>query len=306
MSRDSAGADPGRPVPAPRAPTPRGSGHGGARQEATEPADAGAAGAGTDAGAAGGGGTAGGGTDAGAAGGGGTAGGGTDAGAAGSGTGARTPGPGAGDAGTGSKAADAEGLDPAQARSWRVAAAQPGKAGWDVPWAESPRTGTGAPGRAELDVAFATAMRRTGSLMQLMSQAAADRIGINATDLNCLNILSFGGHMTAGELARATGLTTASITGVIDRLEEAGFVSRERDPHDRRRVVVTLSLERAMRDVASVFQPVLRDWRTLAARYSDDELRLIVDFYARMEQVFRAHLVRLREGEAAPGHERDG
>ena len=64
-------------------------------------------------------------------------------------------------------------------------------------------------------------MRQTGSLMQLMGQAAADRIGINATDLNCLNILSFSGHMTAGELARATGLTTASITGVIDRLEEA-------------------------------------------------------------------------------------
>ena len=56
---------------------------------------------------------------------------------------------------------------------------------------------------------------RTGSLMQLMGQAAADRIGINATDLNCLNILSFSGQMTAGELARATGLTTASITGVV-------------------------------------------------------------------------------------------
>ena len=283
MSGDSAGADPGRPAPARRAPTRQGSGHGGAGQQATEPADArptdagapdaDARDAGTDAGADAG-------TDAGA-----------DAGT---------------DAGADAGAAAAGALDPAQARSWRAAAAQPGKAGWDVPWPESPITGTGAPGRAELEVAFATAMRRTGSLMQLMNQAAADRIGINATDLNCLNILSFGGHMTAGELARATGLTTASITGVVDRLEEAGFVSRERDPHDRRRVVVTLSLERAMRDVASVFQPVLRDWRTLAARYSDDELRLIVDFYARMEQVFRAHLVRLREGGAAPGHERDG
>ena len=49
-----------------------------------------------------------------------------------------------------------------------------------------------------------------------------------------------------------------------------------------------------MRNVASVFLPVLRDWRELATRYSDDELRLIVDFYARMEQVFRNNLVRLR------------
>jgi DNA-binding MarR family transcriptional regulator len=295
MSGDSAGADPGRPAPA-----RRGSGHGGARQDATEPADAGtvasAADAGTDAGAAGSAAAGSGAADASAAGGGAGGSGAADASAAGGGTGDA----GAGDAGMGARAADAEALDPAQARSWRVAAARTGKAGWDVPWAESPVTGAGAPGRAELEVAFATAMRRTGSLMQLMSQAAADRIGINATDLNCLNILSFGGHMTAGELARATGLTTASITGVVDRLEEAGFVSRERDPHDRRRVVVTLSLERAMHDVASVFQPVLRDWRTLAARYSDDELRLIVDFYARMEQVFRDHLVRLRT------EERDG
>jgi len=182
-------------------------------------------------------------------------------------------------------------------RSWQVSAGEKGPGGWDVPWAESPAAGAGTPGRADLELAFATAMRRTGSLMQLMGQAAADRIGINATDLNCLNILSFSGHMTAGELARATGLTTASITGVIDRLEEAGYVSRERDPRDRRRVVVTLSLDQAMRNVASVFLPMMRDWRELATRYTDDELRVIVDFYARMEQVFRKHLVRLRTEE---------
>ena len=189
---------------------------------------------------------------------------------------------------------DAVDIATVQERSWQPGAGQKGPGGWDVPWAESPIAGAGTPGRADLELAFATAMRRTGSLMQLMNQAAADRIGINATDLNCLNILSFSGHMTAGELARATGLTTASITGVIDRLEEAGYVSRERDPHDRRRVVVTLSLDQAMRNVASVFLPIMRDWRELATRYSDDELRVIVDFYARMEQVFRDHLIRLR------------
>src|SRR5690349_17216244 len=169
------------------------------------------------------------------------------------------------------------------------------RAGWEVPWSDPPTSEAGPQERAELELAFATAMRRTGSLMQLMGQAAADRIGINNTDLNCLNILSFSGHMTAGELAKATGLTTASITGVIDRLEEAGFVRRERDPHDRRRVVVRLSLDKAVSDVASVFAPMLRDWREMAARYSDDELRLIVDFYGRVEQVFRKHLIRLRD-----------
>ena len=203
--------------------------------------------------------------------------------------------PGEEDAGQGDAGRDdAVDIAAVQERSWQPGAGQKGPGGWDVPWSESPVTGAGTQGRADLELAFATAMRRTGSLMQLMNQAAADRIGINATDLNCLNILSFSGHMTAGELARATGLTTASITGVVDRLEQAGYVSRERDPNDRRRVVVTLSLDQAMRNVASVFLPIMRDWRELAARYSDDELRVIVDFYARMEQVFRNHLIRLR------------
>ena len=169
-----------------------------------------------------------------------------------------------------------------------------GQPGWDMPWPEPPVTSTGRPERAALEVAFAAGMRRTGSLFQLIGQAAADRIGINATDLTCLNVLSFSGHMTAGELAKAAGLTTASITGVVDRLEEAGYVVRQRDPDDRRRVVITIVLEAALRDVAPVFAPMLRDWREMAARYSDDELTLIVDFYARMERILRAHLDRLR------------
>jgi DNA-binding MarR family transcriptional regulator len=177
---------------------------------------------------------------------------------------------------------------------------------WQVPWAretleaqwaDSPGAEGWSPDRRLLALAFALAVRKTGSLMQLMSQAAADRIGINATDLNCLNILSFSGSMTAGELAKATGLTTASITGVVDRLELAGFVNRERDPADRRRVVVNIVLEKAVGQVATLFAPMVADWQQLAAHYSDDELRLIVGFYDRMEQVIRHHLARLRQQE---------
>ena len=81
------------------------------------------------------------------------------------------------------------------------AAADAGGREWNVPWAEP--WAAREPERAELAASFGGAIRKTGSLMQLMNQAAADRIGINATDLNCLNILSFSGQMTAGELARA-------------------------------------------------------------------------------------------------------
>ena len=171
---------------------------------------------------------------------------------------------------------------------------QDAEAGWQVPWPEGVRARSWSPERAQLAMAFVAAIRKTGSLMHLMSQAAADRIGINATDLNCLNILSFSGQLTAGELARATGLTTASITGVIDRLELAGFVRRERDATDRRRVVIHLNTQRALGTVAPVFGPMMGAWQRMADRYNDDDLRLIVEFYGQMEEIIRDHLAKLR------------
>src|SRR5580698_6045449 len=156
---------------------------------------------------------------------------------------------------------------------------------------------SGSAQRQQLEGEFVLAMRRTGLVSQLLSQAAAERIGINVTDLNCLNVVALTGSMTAGELARATGLTTASITGVLDRLEESGFVRRERDLADRRRVIVRLNLTRGLRDVAPVFAPMLAAWRAATARYTDDELRLILSFQLELEQILRDQLTRLRSGD---------
>ena len=156
---------------------------------------------------------------------------------------------------------------------------------------------TERPERRQLTEDFVLAMRRTGSVMQLITQAAAERIGINSTDMNCLNIVALTGAMTAGELAKATGLTTASITGVLDRLEESGFVRRERDVADRRRVIIQLNASRGLRDVAPVFAPMLAAWRAATARYTDDELRLILSFQLELEQILRDQLTRLRSGD---------
>jgi DNA-binding transcriptional regulator GbsR (MarR family) len=183
-------------------------------------------------------------------------------------------------------------------------AAGEGAAGEDLgaAWGQSvgdapPATRAAVSERRWLEAAFGLAIRRTGSIMQILGQAAAERIGINATDLNCLNIISLTGPMTAGELARQTGLTTASITGVIDRLAESGFVRRERDATDRRRVVIHIIPERALHDVASVFLPMVRAWQATASRYSDEQLTLILEFQRDTEQILRDHVQRLR----APG-----
>jgi DNA-binding transcriptional regulator GbsR (MarR family) len=164
----------------------------------------------------------------------------------------------------------------------------------DAPGADETASDAPDPGRRHLESEFLLMVRRAGSVMQLLGATAADRLGINVTDLNCLNILALSGQRTAGELARATGLTTASITGVLDRLESAGFVRRERDPADRRRVVVRLEAVRGMRDVAPVFAPVVEAFREAAAEYSDEQLRMILEFQYRMEHIMREALVQLR------------
>ena len=148
--------------------------------------------------------------------------------------------------------------------------------------------------RRQLEGEFLLALRRAGSVMQLLGQMSAERIGINATDLNCLNIVALTGHLTAGELAAQTGLTTASITAVLDRLEEGGFVRRVRDPRDRRRVMVELSAGPGLSKVGSTFGPVVNAWRAAAAGYSDDELRLLLAFQGQLEEIIRDQLARLR------------
>jgi DNA-binding transcriptional ArsR family regulator len=186
----------------------------------------------------------------------------------------------------------------------------PDHGGQGIPEAAMPEVGAGAERgagaagssaeRQGMEGEFLLAMRRNGSIMQLLGQVSAERIGINVTDLNCLNIVALTGPMTAGELARATGLTTASITGVLDRLEEGGFVRRERDPKDRRRVIVTLNPGPGLREIGPTFGPLVRAWRDAAAGYSDEDLRMLLDFQRKLEQIVRDQLARLR-GELSGG-----
>ena len=87
----------------------------------------------------------------------------------------------------------------------------------------------------------------------MFHQAIADRLGLNPTDHKCLDLLASKGLMTAGELAEMTGLTTGAITGVIDRLEAAGFAAREDDPNDRRRVILRV-IPKGYREIGRLFE----------------------------------------------------
>jgi DNA-binding MarR family transcriptional regulator len=137
------------------------------------------------------------------------------------------------------------------------------------------------------------AAREASGLGNLFGNAVAARLGINPTDVECLGVIA-AGDVTAGDLARATGLTTGAITGVIDRLEKAGLARRERDRNDRRKVYVRMTP--AGRTAGAAHYGCLgRAVDRLAGRYSAAEIALLTDYFDRSRAIMLREIERLRE-----------
>jgi len=107
----------------------------------------------------------------------------------------------------------------------------------------SDRTGTPTAGEIAAD------LKTFAARVILQGLRASDALSLAPTDLVCMCLLQLNGPATAGWLAEMTGLTTGAVTGMVDRLERAGYARRMPDPHDRRRVIVTPDLERWDRDL---------------------------------------------------------
>src|SRR5579859_2934345 len=132
--------------------------------------------------------------------------------------------------------------------------------------------------RLELLREFARELRRSSGLGASFFRAAAARIGMTDTDMQVIDSLDSAGPMTAGQLADLTGLTTGAITGMLNRLEEAGLVRRERDPQDGRRVIVRLTPGKdEMREISTVFDALTQEWDELASHYTDEQLAFLLD-----------------------------
>jgi len=150
--------------------------------------------------------------------------------------------------------------------------------------------------RQQLEAALNAAMRDASGQGVLYSQAVAGRLGMNSTDLECLDYI-LRGPVTAGRLAELTGLTTGAITGVIDRLERIGLARRESDPDDRRKTVVR-ALPAVLERIAPLFEPMERAAMAVLSKYRDDELALILNFLTRARD---AGLTAMSELRALPG-----
>lgn len=153
--------------------------------------------------------------------------------------------------------------------------------------------------RDELLQTLEREIRQSSALGVVFSEAVASRLGINPTDLECLDLISLRGRMTAGELARATGLTTGAITGMIDRLERAGYARRERDAEDRRRVYVAV-LPAALARAGPLYGSLARSMGALLATYSDAEIALLVDFFQRSHAVMASEAEKLSASRKSP------
>jgi DNA-binding MarR family transcriptional regulator len=137
--------------------------------------------------------------------------------------------------------------------------------------------------------------RIAGNQDSAFDNLAADQLGLNRTDLHCINIIENSGGLTAGELAREAGLTTGAVTGVIDRLERAGYARRVADPGDRRRVKLEVTPKFYAR-ADKIWGPVATDWASrLGARFTADELERAIEFLRTTSELSRDHLERLRK-----------
>lgn len=114
----------------------------------------------------------------------------------------------------------------------------------------------------------------------LNNQRVADRLGINSTDQQVLNLVDLLHDAKPGALARLTSLTTGGVTLALDRLEKAGYVRRDRNPRDRRSVIIRVVPERR-REILAQHQTANRIMARIFSAYGEKDLALILDFFSR-------------------------
>lgn len=121
---------------------------------------------------------------------------------------------------------------------------------------------------------------RSGTLTVLLTNAIASKIGLSANEFETIDIIRNRQPITAGELARACGLTTGAITGLVDRLERKGFVKRRRDDQDRRRVYIeTVSDPARWQVISDGYQPLALMLREYVNTLSDEDVERLARQY---------------------------
>jgi DNA-binding MarR family transcriptional regulator len=149
--------------------------------------------------------------------------------------------------------------------------------------------------REEIIQAIIEKRREMSTETIMFHQAVADQLGLHITDHKCLDLIRHYGAMPAGKLAELTGLTTGAVTGIIDRLEEAGYVRRANDPKDRRRTIIEPTRNKKWeRKIEVIITPLHERMHKLLSSYSDSELAFLLDVLTKTLDQSHQELMKLR------------
>src|SRR5579875_329414 len=144
--------------------------------------------------------------------------------------------------------------------------------------------------------------QRFSTAIIMFHEAVATRLGLNAAEWRCLGLLDLHGPSTASRLAEWSGFTTGAITGIVDRLEKAGYAERRPNPHDRRSVIIhPLRLPELRKEVEPIFESLGRAMAEAAKGYSPKELAAIGTYLAKAIEVLRAETVKISKSKWANG-----
>jgi DNA-binding MarR family transcriptional regulator len=134
--------------------------------------------------------------------------------------------------------------------------------------------------REELAAEIQQRMLRLIADVVLFNHAVSAKVGLGASDSQFMTLLQTYGPLTPRQLAEHTGLTSGTVTGVIDRLESHGFVTRRPDPGDRRKVVVTPAPEAIQEKLVPLYAAQAEHLQAVLAARTEAELRTISEFLA--------------------------
>lgn len=135
----------------------------------------------------------------------------------------------------------------------------------------------GSGDRGELNQAIRESMRDLAVRLSLLTRQIGGRLDLKEADLDCLDLIDRYGPLGPGALARRTGLHPATMTGIIDRLERGGWITRERDPADRRAVSIRLDRSRG-REILRLFGGMNTEIARICGSYGDADLAVIASF----------------------------
>ena len=134
--------------------------------------------------------------------------------------------------------------------------------------------------RRRLTNAVKDSMRDLRVQLAVLNHEVGERLKLKPVDIDCLDLLARNGAQNPSNLAKLAGLHPATMTGILDRLEKGAWVARERDPEDRRAVVVRVRPERAG-ELLGVYSGMSGLMDDICGAYSEQELELITEFLRR-------------------------